>query len=121
MKILTIIGARPQFIKAAAMSQAIRQMNAEGAEIEEKLIHTGQHYDSGMSDIFFDELEIPAPAYHLGIGSASHGVQTGRMMEELDKIFLDEQYHQLLYNSMVWASSDQARHWAEANRRQAVK
>ena len=90
MKILTIIGARPQFIKAAAMSQAIRELNLQGAQIEEKLIHTGQHYDSGMSDIFFDELEIPAPAYHLGIGSASHGTQTGRMMEAMDDIFLKE-------------------------------
>lgn len=64
MKLITIIGARPQFIKAAAVSRAIARRD----NIQEVLVHTGQHYDNNMSDIFFEELEIPRPVYHLGIG-----------------------------------------------------
>lgn len=86
MKILTVVGARPQFIKAAAVSRQI----AARPGIREVLLHTGQHYDDNMSDLFFRQLEIPAPAYHLGIGSGSHGVQTGRMLESLDGILLEE-------------------------------
>jgi UDP-GlcNAc3NAcA epimerase len=86
MKILTVVGARPQFIKAAAVSRSV----AGRAGVEEVLLHTGQHYDDNMSDLFFRELEIPAPKYHLGIGSGTHGVQTGRMLEALDAILVDE-------------------------------
>lgn len=86
MKILTVVGARPQFIKAAAVSRIVTAN--EG--MEEVLLHTGQHYDSNMSDLFFRELGIPAPRYHLGIGSGTHGVQTGRMLQSLDEILLDE-------------------------------
>lgn len=85
IKILTVIGARPQFIKASAVS---RVMLAAG-NIEETLLHTGQHYDTNMSDVFFDELEIPRPAHHLGIGGGTHGQNTGRMIEAIEKILLE--------------------------------
>jgi UDP-GlcNAc3NAcA epimerase len=85
MKIVTVIGARPQFIKAAVVSRWLRQTPG----CEEILIHTGQHYDENMSDVFFSELEIPKPAYHLGIGSGGHGAQTGRMLESIEKVLLD--------------------------------
>lgn len=84
MHLLTIVGARPQFIKAAALSPALRE-----AGLEEQLVHTGQHYDAAMSDVFFDELGLPAPAWHLGVGSASHGAQTGRMLEAIEGVLLD--------------------------------
>ena len=85
-KIVSVIGARPQFIKAGAISRKI----LENTEIEEVLIHTGQHYDSKMSEVFFKELEIPSPKYNLGIGGFSHGVMTGRMIEGIEKILLEE-------------------------------
>ena len=84
MKIITVIGARPQFIKAAAVSNIIRK------EFEEILVHTGQHYDENMSKVFFDELNIPKPDYNMGIGSGNHGQQTGTMLIELEKIYLKE-------------------------------
>lgn len=91
MKLLTVVGARPQFVKAATLSRAIARNNAaRGAAIEERIVHTGQHYDVNMSDVFFRELAIPEPAHHLGVGSGSHGWQTGRMLEGLEKILLDE-------------------------------
>ena len=79
MKVATIVGARPQFIKAAMLSRALRSLG-----IEEILIHTGQHYDNNMSNVFFDELEIPAPAVNLAVGSGPHGAQTGRMLETIE-------------------------------------
>lgn len=85
-KIVTVVGARPQFIKAAAVSRVLR---ANGS-LEEVLVHTGQHYDDGMSDIFFRELDIPRPSYSLGIGSGSHGDQTGRMLAALENMLLKE-------------------------------
>ena len=122
MKIATIIGARPQFIKAAAVSRAIaahnrqalnldpgtsnielrtlnfehsssvepRTLNIEHCTLNEFLIHTGQHYDDGMSAVFFRELEIPEPKYNLAIGSGSHGAQTGQMLAAIEKILIDE-------------------------------
>ncbi|NOU47411.1 MAG: UDP-N-acetylglucosamine 2-epimerase (non-hydrolyzing) [Bacteroidales bacterium] len=88
IKIVTIIGARPQIIKAAALSRAIRKEFRD--QIEEVIVHTGQHYDENMSDVFFDELEIPKPNYNLGVGSASHGVQTARMIEGIEEILVNE-------------------------------
>lgn len=85
MKILTVLGARPQFIKAAPVSRVLRDSH------EELIIHTGQHYDSNMSDIFFDELNIPKPDYYLGVGSGNHGKQTGEMMAKIEEIVLNEE------------------------------
>lgn len=84
-KIVTIIGARPQFIKSAPVSKAL--LNSGLREI---VIHTGQHYDIDMSDVFFQELSIPQPHYHLDVGSGSHGKQTGRMLEKIEAVLLDE-------------------------------
>lgn len=91
MKIATILGARPQFIKASVVSRVIakRRENADLA-IEEVLIHTGQHYSPEMSDVFFRTLELPPPKYHLGIGSGLHGQQTGRMLEAIEDVLLRE-------------------------------
>jgi UDP-GlcNAc3NAcA epimerase len=86
MKVITVVGARPQFIKAAVVSRAFA---AEGA-IEEMLVHTGQHFDHNMSDVFFDELDIPPPRHHLGIGGGRHGQNTGRMIEAIETVLLDE-------------------------------
>ncbi|MCL6419724.1 non-hydrolyzing UDP-N-acetylglucosamine 2-epimerase [Aestuariirhabdus haliotis] len=83
---MTILGARPQFIKAATVSRAIARVS----KYSEVIVHTGQHYDSNMSDVFFSELEIPKPAYNLGVGGGSHGQNTGRMLEEIEKILLQE-------------------------------
>lgn len=83
-KICTVIGARPQFIKAAPVSKVLRR------EFNEILIHTGQHYDNNMSAIFFDELNIPKPDYNLGIGSGGHGKMTGEMLTKLEEIYLKE-------------------------------
>lgn len=89
MKIVTIIGARPQIIKAAALSRAIR--NCYSDQIQEIIVHTGQHYDENMSQVFFDELDIPRPNYNLHVGSASHGVQTARMTEGIETLLIKEQ------------------------------
>ncbi|MBO7615870.1 MAG: UDP-N-acetylglucosamine 2-epimerase (non-hydrolyzing) [Bacteroidales bacterium] len=89
MKLLTIIGARPQIIKAAALSRAIRNHYAD--QIQEVIVHTGQHYDDNMSQVFFDELHIPRPDYNLHVGSASHGVQTARMTEGIEALLIKEQ------------------------------
>lgn len=88
MKLLSVIGARPQIIKAAALSRAIR--NHFSGRIEDVILHTGQHYDTNMSDVFFSEMEIPRPTYNLGIGSGSHGSQTAAMMKGIEDVLLTE-------------------------------
>ena len=85
-KILTIIGARPQIIKAAAISRAVTKRN----DVDEIIVHTGQHYDQNMSEVFFGELGIPKPKYNLNIGSGSHGRQTAKMIEALENVFIEE-------------------------------
>lgn len=86
MKILTIIGARPQFVKAAVLSRCIQQTD----HVQEILVHTGQHYDKNMSDVFFEEMDIPQPKYNLHIQSKFHGEMTGKMMTEIEKIAISE-------------------------------
>ncbi len=88
IKIVTIIGARPQIIKAAALSRAIKENFSN--EINEVIVHTGQHYDENMSQVFFDELGIPTPNYNLGVGSGSHGLQTSKMIEGIEEILINE-------------------------------
>lgn len=85
-KMLTVLGARPQFVKASVVSRAI----ARTGVMTEILVHTGQHYDANMSDVFFEELDIPRPTYQLGIGGGSHGQNTGRMIEAIERVLLDE-------------------------------
>jgi UDP-GlcNAc3NAcA epimerase len=89
MRIMSIVGARPQFVKLAAVSRAIARKNAQGVRLEDLIVHTGQHYDPGMSDVFFEELEIPQPAVDLEIGSGSHGAQTARMLEGIERLLLE--------------------------------
>ncbi|MDD2555570.1 MAG: UDP-N-acetyl glucosamine 2-epimerase [Syntrophaceticus sp.] len=93
MKILSVVGARPQFVKAAVVLRAFEQVKKEfGADtINSILVHTGQHYDFQMSDLFFKELMLPDPGYNLGVGSGLHGEQTGKMLNALEKVCLDEQ------------------------------
>ena len=92
MKVLTVVGARPQFIKAAAVSRVLRGRPG----VTEVLVHTGQHYDENMSAVFFAELEIPAADHNLGIGGGSHGAQTGRMLEALERVMLAERPDRVL-------------------------
>lgn len=86
MKIVTIIGARPQFIKAATVSRVLRQRK----DVKEVLVHTGQHFDDNMSEVFFREMGIPSPAYHLGIHGGTHGKMTGQMLEKIEEVLLAE-------------------------------
>ncbi|MBP1700386.1 MAG: UDP-N-acetylglucosamine 2-epimerase, partial [Deltaproteobacteria bacterium] len=97
MKIVTIVGARPQFIKAGAISRAIKEFNRRSQirrdkkkRIQEILVHTGQHYDYLMDKVFFEELKLPKPDYHLGVGSGSHAKQTGMMLENIEIVLKKE-------------------------------
>jgi UDP-GlcNAc3NAcA epimerase len=97
-RIITIVGARPQFIKAAVVSRALERCDRAlgGGEIREIVVHTGQHFDVNMSDVFFSEMRIATPAYHLGIGGGPHGAMTGRMMEAIERVVLEEAPHLVL-------------------------
>jgi UDP-GlcNAc3NAcA epimerase len=86
MRVLSIVGARPQFVKMAVVCRA-----AATQGVEHHIVHTGQHYDAEMSDVFFQELDIPAPDHHLGVGSGSHGAQTGEMIKRLEPVLAQEQ------------------------------
>ncbi|HEV7591336.1 MAG TPA: UDP-N-acetylglucosamine 2-epimerase, partial [Longimicrobium sp.] len=86
MRVLTVVGARPQFVKAACVSRALRGRGG----VSEVLVHTGQHFDPGMSEVFFTELGIPAPDHHLGVAGGAHGAATGRMLERLEPVLQAE-------------------------------
>ena len=86
IRILTVVGARPQFVKAAVVSRAL----AATSMVEEIMVHTGQHFDANMSDIFFDEMKIPEPDHNLGIGGGTHGANTGRMLEQIEQLLFGE-------------------------------
>ena len=86
MKIVTVVGARPQFVKAAVVSRAM----AKAGGIDEVIVHTGQHYDANMSDVFFEEMEIPRPDYNLNINGLSHGAMTGQMLEKTEQVLMTE-------------------------------
>lgn len=92
MKIITVIGARPQFVKAAVVSRAIIEFNNqnENLKIDEVIVHTGQHFDENMSKVFFDQMNIPEPHYNLEINSLSHGAMTGKMLEEIEGVLISE-------------------------------
>lgn len=86
LRIVTIVGARPQFIKVAAVSRQLRKEPG----VREVLVHTGQHFDANMSDVFFADLQIPPPDHHLGVAGGGHGEQTGRMLEAVERVLIDE-------------------------------
>lgn len=94
IKILTVIGARPQIIKAAAISRSIREKYSN--QVEEKILHTGQHYDQNMSAVFFEELGIPQPDFNLGVGSGKHGEQTAKMIAGIEEILMNEHFDGIL-------------------------
>jgi UDP-N-acetylglucosamine 2-epimerase len=90
MKVVQVVGARPQFIKLAPVSRELRRRAAAGGGWQERIAHTGQHYDAAMSAVFFAQLGIPEPAVNLNVGSGSHGAQTARMLEGLEAFLLEE-------------------------------
>src|SRR3989454_1719730 len=94
MTIVTIVGARPQFIKASVVSKAFRKLAPQ--RIQEILVHTGQHYDTELSDVFFRQLGIPKPVINLGIGSGTNGAQTGRMLESIEQVLMEERPNRVL-------------------------
>src|SRR5205809_2144338 len=94
MRIVTIVGARPQFVKASVVSKAFRKLAPQ--RIQEILVHTGQHYDTELSDVFFRQLGIPKPVINLGIGSGTNGAQTGRMLESIEQVLMEERPDRVL-------------------------
>jgi UDP-N-acetylglucosamine 2-epimerase (non-hydrolysing) len=121
LKFLSVVGARPNFMKVAAICEAINGLNAPAAAkvVDHVLVHTGQHYDSNMSDSFFDDLELPRPDICLGVGSASHSVQTARIMERFESVVLNEQPHVVLVvgdvNSTVACALVAKKTWCKGN------
>lgn len=93
LHVVTVVGARPQFVKAAVVSRAMKAMSER---VRETIVHTGQHYDHGMSDVFFEELDIPRPDHHLGIGGGTHGQNTGRMIEAIESVLMAERPDRVL-------------------------
>src|SRR4029078_9140787 len=95
IKILSVVGARPNFMKIAAICEAIREYNTtnNSLSIEHVLVHTGQHYDANMSDMFFNDLELPTPNLFLGVGSGAHSIQTAKIMEGFEKVLLADKAH----------------------------
>ena len=95
LKILSVVGARPNFMKIAAICDAIKEFNrlCPGESIQHILVHTGQHYDANMSDSFFNDLELPKPDISLGVGSGSHSVQTAKIMERFESVVVNERPH----------------------------
>jgi UDP-N-acetylglucosamine 2-epimerase len=90
MRTVSIVGARPQFVKLAPVCRALARHNANGGPpVEDLIVHTGQHYDPGMSDVFFEELDIPRAAVDLGVGSGTHGAQTARMLEGIERLLIE--------------------------------
>jgi UDP-GlcNAc3NAcA epimerase len=89
VKIISVVGARPQFVKIAPMAHALQRRGRGGTEIEHIILHTGQHYDAGMSDVFFSELELPRAQFNLGVGSGRHGSQTGAMLAQIEEVLLE--------------------------------
>ncbi|HPW64033.1 MAG TPA: UDP-N-acetylglucosamine 2-epimerase, partial [Cyclobacteriaceae bacterium] len=85
MKLVTVLGARPQFVKAATVSRELKK-----AGVQEVIVHTGQHFDHNMSQVFFDEMEIPQPDYNLEISGLNHGAMTGRMLEKIEEVLIKE-------------------------------
>ena len=120
-KILSVVGARPNFMKVAAICEAVKEINSlQGAEqIHHLLVHTGQHYDSNMSDSFFNDLELPKPDLCLGVGSASHAVQTARIMERFESVVLAERPHVVLVvgdvNSTAACALVAKKTWCQGN------
>lgn len=94
LKLLTVVGARPQFIKAAALSRHIQEVRS--AQVEEKIIHTGQHYDTNMSDVFFEQMHIPKPTFRFSVDKGTHGAMTGKMLAEIEEVLLVEKPDALL-------------------------
>ncbi len=86
MRLLSVVGARPQFVKLGVMCRAIAQADGSAGACRHTIVHTGQHYDAALSSVFFDELAIPRPDYNLETGSGSHGVQTGEMLKRLEPV-----------------------------------
>lgn len=90
MKIVTVLGARPQFIKAGSVSREIKKQKETGKNVNEVIVNTGQHYDANMSDVFFEEMKIPKPDYMLGVGGNTHGAMTGQMLEKIEGVLVEE-------------------------------
>jgi UDP-GlcNAc3NAcA epimerase len=103
MKILTIVGARPQFIKLAPICRALKSHEKQAQHI---IIHTGQHYDSNMSSAFFEELDLPHPNYNLAIGSGTHAEQTGKGLQGIESILIQEIFILYLFKSMFLNNLD---------------